>query len=173
MENRFLFLFFPLRLGDVCWRPRRPSLNLYSNLAHILRPHASYPVPGRHLGPSGAPILHHSFYPPLQPPIRHLAPRAAHLSPLQTVLNGRPGAVGDKRGEKWMECFFFLHCRASTRHGRSTTGILSRKEYKLDAEIPLEARNQQAKTKHQQKPKHTNQQAPDNSTTAREIRKTK
>ena len=24
--------------------------------------------------------------------------------------------------------FFFLHCRASTRHGRSTTGILSRKE---------------------------------------------
>ena len=28
-------------------------------------------------------------------------------------------------------CFFFLHCRASARHGRSTTGILSRIEIKF------------------------------------------
>ena len=54
--------------------------------------------------------------------------------------------------------FFSFSCIAGRvrRHGRSTTGILSRKENKLDAEIPLEARNQQAKTKHKQKPKHTN-----------------
>ena len=43
--------------------------------------------------------------------------------------------------------FFFLHCRASTRHGRSTTGIRSRKESK----VPLEARKQQTKTKHKPK----------------------
>ena len=41
--------------------------------------------------------------------------------------------------------FFFLHCRASTRHGRSTTGNSSGIESKLDADVSLEARKQQEK----------------------------
>ena len=49
--------------------------------------------------------------------------------------------------------FFFLHCRASTRHCRSTTGILMRRKL-ITAEIPSEARKQQNKTNTTKQPKH-------------------
>ena len=63
--------------------------------------------------------------------------------------------------------FFFLHCRASARHGRSTTGILSRIEIKFPWK-------QETNKEHKQ---NTNKQYPHTSqgtrqsNSAREIRK--
>ena len=50
--------------------------------------------------------------------------------------------------------FFFLHCRASTRHCRSTTGILMRKKANYGRNS-LEARKQQNKTNTTKNPNKT------------------
>ena len=66
-------------------------------------------------------------------------------------------------------CFFFLHCRASARHGRSTTGILSRIEFKFPWK--QETNNTHKQNTNNQNP-HTSQSTRQRNP-AREIRKTK
>ena len=86
---------------------------------------------------------------------------------------GRP-AVYWQRHQELRLATFFLHCRTSTRHCRSTTGILSRIESELVAENSLEASKQQKPNQTKiHKPNKQKHKTPGNSDTAREIRKTK
>ena len=63
--------------------------------------HALSPFRAVHLGPSGAPIIHNSFYPLPKPLICHIAPRTAHLGPpggaAHITLVGERGKEGEKK----------------------------------------------------------------------------
>ena len=131
------------QLKGKLWRERRPPYaQLDLNLSFTVHFFGRLPNSPHH--------PHHDS-PPLW--AVHLGPSEVRTLPSQFYLFSIPQTRAGPTRQGRRTGFFFLHCRASTRHCRSTTGISMRKKANYGRNS-LEARKQQNKTNTTKQPKH-------------------